>query len=137
MAGELELAEGEVVEFSTNPAKTTSWLPYLLTLGLYEFWRRAHVWAVTDRRVAERRGVLIFKSEKSLPLFYVQDATLETFLWWARVTVSTAGGDASLETTNYVSKENGRRLRSEILDRAHAIRQQQTGAGTPLPPSAA
>ena len=89
----LELSGGETVAASCRPAKAPRWVFYLITLGLYEFWRRATVYAVTDRRVVTRRGI-VTKTEGSLPLFYVQDATIQTFLGWGRMNVSTAGGES-------------------------------------------
>ena len=116
-----ELADGETVEVACRPAKVPRWVFYLITLGLYEFWRRRNVYAVTDRRVIARQG-LITRTEGSLPLFYVQDATIQTFLWWGRINVSTAGGDSGDLETKFVPKADAQELRRTILDLAHDAR---------------
>jgi membrane protein YdbS with pleckstrin-like domain len=124
-----ELADGEEIKVSCTPAKAPRWATYVITLGLYEFWRRANVYAVTDRRVAARAG-LITKTEGSLPLFYVQDATIQTFLGWGRVNVSTAGGDSGDLETNYVRKADAQEFRRVILELAHSARPQSPPAPT-------
>ncbi len=50
------LADGESIIFACRPAKLPRFALYLVTLGLYEFWRRVSFYAVTDRRVTERAG---------------------------------------------------------------------------------
>ena len=109
-AGSFDLADGETVEFACRPAKVPRVALYIGTLGLYEFWRRANFYVVTDRRVAERAG-RVTGTEASLPLFYVQDATIRTFLWWGYVFVSTAGGEGGGLSTRWIGKADARRLR--------------------------
>lgn len=116
-----ELAVDEPIVTSCKPAKVPRWIFYLVTLGLYEFWRRATVYAVTDRRIVVRKGI-ITKTEGSLPLFYVQDATLQTFLWWGRIFVSTAGGEGGDLETLSIGKSAAQEVRRVILDRAHELR---------------
>jgi hypothetical protein len=123
-----ELADGEPIVTACKPAKLPRWITYLVTLGLYEFWRRATVYAVTDRRVVARKGI-ITKTEGSLPLFYVQDATIQTFLWWGRVHVSTAGGEGGDLETLFVPKVAAQDFRRIILDRAHDLRGDRTSPG--------
>lgn len=118
-SGFFDLADGEAVEFACRPAKVPRLALYIGTLGLYEFWRRANFYVVTDRRVAERAG-RITGTEASLPIFYVQDATIRTFLWWGYVYVSTAGGEGGDLSTRWIGKGDARRLRREVLDRSHA-----------------
>lgn len=120
-ARKFELAEGEQVEFACRPARLPRFALYLVTLGLYEFWRRATFYVVTNRRTAERAG-LITRTETSLPLFYVQDATIKTFLAWGAIYVSTAGGEGGAMATRWIGKADAQSLRREILDRAHAER---------------
>jgi membrane protein YdbS with pleckstrin-like domain len=127
VAVEFGLAQGEAIKMTCIPAKLPRWMTYVITLGFYEFWRRANVYAVTDRRVAARHG-LITKTEGSLPLFYVQDATIRTFLSWGRVNISTAGGDGGDLETNYLRREDAQKLRRVVLDLAHEARgKAQTG----------
>lgn len=116
-----ELAVDEPIVASCRPAKVPRWIFYLVTLGLYEFWRRATVYAVTDRRIIVRKGI-VTRTEGSLPLFYVQDATLQTFLWWGRIVVSTAGGEGGDLETLFVRKSAAQEVRRVVLDRAHELR---------------
>jgi membrane protein YdbS with pleckstrin-like domain len=127
-----ELAENETITTTCRPAKVPRWIFYLVTLGLYEFWRRATVYAVTDRRVVARNGI-ITRTEGSLPLFYVQDATIQTFLWWGRIHVSTAGGESGDLETLSVPKESAQELRRVILDRAHEMRDGRAPTAEPRP----
>jgi membrane protein YdbS with pleckstrin-like domain len=123
------LASGESIVFACRPAKLPRFALYLITLGLYEFWRRANLYAVTDRRVTERAG-RITGTEASLPLFYVQDATIRTFLGHGYVYVSTAGGEGGDMSTRWLPRANAETFRTEILERAHVAR-----GLSPTPPS--
>ena len=125
-----ELAEGESIIFACRPAKAPRFALYLITLGLYEFWRRVSFYAVTDRRAAARAG-RITNTEASLPLFYVQDATIRTFLGWGYVYVSTAGGEGGDLETQWLPKDDARRFRSEILERAHSERETRRAPESP------
>jgi hypothetical protein len=131
----LDLAEGETVVLVARPAMFTSIPAYIVTLGLYEFWRRVRVYAVTSQRLIERKGLLIFKSDKSLPLYFVQDASFESVLIWGRVAVSTAGGPTTaggpsgFEQSHFFTKDRGRALRDAILRGAHLAREEQSGKG--------
>lgn len=117
----LALGEDEPVVFACRPAKAPRFALYFVTLGLYEFWRRANLYALTDRRAAERAG-LITNTEASLPLFYVQDATLRTFLWWGYIYVSTAGGEGGEMATRWLPRTDAEKFRRLILEAAHAAR---------------
>ncbi len=123
-ADRFELADGESIVMSCTPARLPRWALYLATLGLYEFWRRVNVYAVTNRRIAFRRG-RVTNTEASLPLFYVQDAAILTFLWWGRVRVSTAGGETGELKTPFLPAEQARALRRTILDLAHHRREER------------
>src|SRR3979411_3108457 len=70
----------EVVLFWAVPAAMPSvWLRWLVTLGLYEIWRRRTKFIVTNRRVVWRQG-LINRSERSAPLRRLQDVTTHSEL---------------------------------------------------------
>jgi hypothetical protein len=122
---QIVLADDERITITVRPAVWTSIFRYIFTLGLYEFWRRVHVWVVTDRRVVERRGLLINKSESSLPLFYVQDAAIETFIVWGRIAVSTAGAEGGVDATYWLPKADAREFRTAVLEASHAARERQ------------
>ncbi len=119
-----ELADGESIVTSCTPARLPRWWLYLATLGLYEFWRRVNIYAVTNRRITFRRG-RVTNTENSLPLFYVQDAAILTFLRWGRVRVSTAGGEGGELKTPFLPKVQAQALRRTILELAHHLREER------------
>ena len=116
----VELAPEESIAFACRPARLPRIALYIGTLGLYEFWRGANFYVVTERRCAERAG-LFSGTESSLPLFYIQDAAIRTFLWWGYVTVTTAGGEAGGLASRWLSREDAIQFRRRILERSHAL----------------
>jgi uncharacterized membrane protein YdbT with pleckstrin-like domain len=92
--GIVRLQDGEeiIVAF-----RRTAWPPKLfmiLTLGLYIPWWRAGWMVLTDRRVMVRYGIFN-REERSLPVHFVQDASVSRS--WAgvgEVLISSAGGDS-------------------------------------------
>jgi uncharacterized membrane protein YdbT with pleckstrin-like domain len=97
--GAMETGPGdEVVLFSAVPAAMPSvWLRWLITLGLYEIWRRRTKFIVTNRRVVWRQG-LINRSERSIPISRIQDVTTHKGLLAGWVELSSAGGTTGVET---------------------------------------
>jgi membrane protein YdbS with pleckstrin-like domain len=86
-----------------------------LTLGLYAFWRRLTYFVVTTQRVIHCGG--IFNTyERSLPLRYVQDATV-TRDWQgvAKVTITTAGGPAGTLVLHPLTPRAARELKDTVL----------------------
>ena len=49
-----------------RPCPSGTWYAYLLTLGLWEFWRRKKAYTLTNQRIIETKGILE-KTETSLP----------------------------------------------------------------------
>jgi uncharacterized membrane protein YdbT with pleckstrin-like domain len=90
----------------------------ILTLGLYTFWWRRTGFVLTDQRIIYRRGMLN-TIEQSLPLRFVQDATVLTR--WngiAAVVVSTAGGHEGFEHLSPLTKAEARDLKEALLEAA-------------------
>jgi uncharacterized membrane protein YdbT with pleckstrin-like domain len=90
----------------------------IVTLGLYTFWWRRTGFVLTGQRVIYRRG-LLNTIERSLPLRFVQDATVLTR--WngiAAVVVSTAGGAESFEQLSPLKKAEARDLKDALLEAA-------------------
>jgi hypothetical protein len=88
----------ETVLFKAVPAaRPPVWLRWLITLGLYEIWRRRTQFIVTNRRVIWRRGV-IERSERSIPLSRLQDVTKQKRLLSGWIELSSAGGPEGVET---------------------------------------
>jgi hypothetical protein len=82
-------------------------LALLHRLGLWEFWRRAHAYTLTHQRLIETQGI-ISRTESSLPLFFVQDASLQTWLFprWGSVSVSTAGEKGGFTETPWLRRDD-------------------------------
>ncbi len=94
--GPTEPAE-EAVLFRGVPAALPSvWLRWIITLGLYEIWRRHNQFVVTNRRVIWRKGVF-HRSERSIPMRWVQDVTSRKGLMHGWVELSSAGGSEGVE----------------------------------------
>jgi Short C-terminal domain/Bacterial PH domain len=90
---------------------------YFWTVGLYHFWRKAKVFAVTDQRILTTKGI-VSKTERSLPLSYVQDASINGTFGAGNVAVSTAGTHNQLDKIGPLKSEEARRFVDAIL--AHA-----------------
>jgi membrane protein YdbS with pleckstrin-like domain len=115
----VRLQDGETIVLVK---RRSSWsVPFnkIITLGLFSIWWRRAWFVVTDRRVIARAGVFN-TSETSLPMRFVQDASVErNWLGIAGVALSTAGGDASLESLSPLSPSDARGLADCILQQAH------------------
>jgi uncharacterized membrane protein YdbT with pleckstrin-like domain len=125
----LSLRDGERVFTALRPSP--GWVVFinkLVTLGLYSFWWKRTGFILTDQRVIYRRG-LFHSVERSLPLRFVQDATVIT-TWYgvAGVRVSTAGGADGLEQLSPLSVADARRFKHALLDAAQATWPSQTAA---------
>jgi hypothetical protein len=88
----VELHPDERVVEIMYPWWAATILAYLLTLGLWEIWRRRHYVAMTNQRLLHGRGIVMWKSQRSVPLVRVQDATYDRRAWAGGVQVSSAGG---------------------------------------------
>ena len=69
----VSLRAGESVEVIGHPALSAVWYKYLLTLGLYNIWRRRNLAILTDRRVFLAKGVWS-RREQSIPLSHIEDS---------------------------------------------------------------
>lgn len=118
----LRLEHGETIKLSQHPCGPGVWMRYFLSFGLYEFWRSAMHMTVTDRRVVCMAG-LLRKTERSLPLRFIQDASVRSLLWSGRVTVSTAGGSEGIERFGDLWPREAREMKDQVLQFArHAQR---------------
>jgi Bacterial PH domain/Short C-terminal domain len=93
----------------------------ILTLGLYIPWWRATWFVVTDRRLVSKKGILN-KTEISLPLHFVQDASVHTS-WQGigRVELSTAGGGGGISRIIGLKAQDARQLADTIMSQARHI----------------
>jgi uncharacterized membrane protein YdbT with pleckstrin-like domain len=124
----LRLRDDEEVVMACRPSP--HWVVLinkLVTLWLYTFWWKRTAFVLTNQRVIYRRGV--FNSvERSLPLRFVQDATVVA-KWYgvAGVVVSTAGGAEGFEQLSPLSVAEARRFKDALLDAARGTWPAQAG----------
>lgn len=105
---------GEIVLFTAYPAATpVVWLKWLVTLGIYEFFRRHTVFLVTNRRVVVRQGV-VHRTERSVPVSRIQDISTRTGLFIGAVELSSAGGTLGVESFGPLWKPSVARMSGAI-----------------------
>ena len=85
-------------------------------------------YTLTNQRIIETKGILE-KTETSLPLFFIQDATLRTWFFprWGAVSVSTAGEVGAFTGTLWLRQAEARSLREGIVQEAERTRAVQGG----------
>lgn len=86
----LQTGERLVVAYRPNPRWFLA--RYALTFGGYEAWRRATVYAVTDRRVMFACG-RVGRDCQSVALAVVRDLDLRHRMWGSRVSIGTAAAE--------------------------------------------
>jgi len=89
----LSLLQGEQVRRVIRPWWFATILYYVVTLGLWEIWRRRNYAVMTDQRVIIGHGIVLLKRQQNLPLAKIQDASYSRRLWVADVLISSAGGE--------------------------------------------
>ena len=105
---------GETVLFTAYPAATpVVWLKWLVTLGIFEFFRRHTVFLVTNRRVVVRQGV-VHRTERSVPVSRIQDISTRTGLFTGAVELSSAGGALGVESFGPLWKPSVARMSEAI-----------------------
>jgi hypothetical protein len=68
----VRLQDGETIVMVGRPSLAVVWPKYLLTLGLYGFWRNRNVSVLTDRRVVVGKGIFS-RGEHSIPFSQIND----------------------------------------------------------------
>jgi hypothetical protein len=109
------LFEGEEVLIVARPGRLATLPRYVLTLGLYGFWRKRDTSAVTDRRILLGKG-LIRRDENSIPLSMVEDVSVARrgLYSYADVTVERRGR-TMLTRVGPLTPHAARRFSKEIL----------------------
>jgi uncharacterized membrane protein YdbT with pleckstrin-like domain len=114
----MRLHDGESILHAT---RRSGWLVAFwraISLGLFTFWWRVGWIVVTNQRVYLKQGILN-KSERSLPLRFVQDATVRrNWLGVAEVSISTAGGAEGVSGIYPLTGSDGRQLADIIMAEA-------------------
>jgi hypothetical protein len=111
------LFQKEEVVTAATPSRLVNLPKYVLTLGLYEFWRRRNTTVVTDQRILFGSGVFN-RSEQSIPLKNVMDVAFRRrgLNSYAEVAVTKRGRN-SVMVVGPMSGSGARRLASEIQRR--------------------
>ena len=87
----IQLLDGERVILDLHPSRGWTAPIYVVTLGLWEFWRRRHHFVLTNQRIVIAKGILS-KQERSAQLDRAQDVRVDqSVLTGGRVYISTAG----------------------------------------------
>ena len=109
------LFEGEEVMIVARPGRLVTMPKYLVTLGLYGFWRKRNTSTVTDRRILLGKG-LIRRDENSIPLSMVEDVSVARrgLYSYADVTVERRGR-TMLTRVGPLTPHAARRFSKEIL----------------------
>ena len=108
--------EEEVVT-SARPSRLINLPKYVLTLGLYELWRRRNTTVLTDQRILFGSGIFN-RSEQSIPLKNVGDVVFRRRGPNAYTEIAvTKRGKNSVMRVGPMSDSGARRLASEILRR--------------------
>ncbi len=113
----IDVDRGETVLLVARPSIAAVWYRYVLTLGIYGFWRRQDVSVLTDRRVLVGKGILR-RSERSIPLQSINDAVYLRRLFFAFCEISsTVRGRNHVLQVGPLSARQARRFTQEILGR--------------------
>lgn len=108
--------EEEVVT-AARPSRLINFPKYVLTLGLYELWRRRNTTVVTNQRILFGSGIFN-RSEQSIPLKNVMDVAFRRRGLNAYAEVfATRRGKNSVMMVGPMSDSGARRLASEIQRR--------------------
>ena len=94
----------------------------IFTAGLWFFWRKRHVYVLTNQRVIVVKGI-INTSEASAPLSRIQDLHLKRSIFTGgKLAWSTAGGSLGVTGISFVTRNNARQFAdamSPYLGRQH------------------
>ena len=111
----IDVERGETVLLVARPSIAAVWYRYLLTLGIYGFWRRQDLSVLTDRRVLVGKGI-VRRSERTIPLANINDAVYLRRLFFAYCEISsTVRGRNHVLQVGPLSVRQARRFTEEIL----------------------
>jgi hypothetical protein len=130
----LVLHEDETVILALRPSP--GWVVLvnkIASFGLYGVWWKATAFVLTDQRLIYRRGV--FNTiERSLPIRFIQDATVVTrWTGISGIMLSTAGGAASFELISPLAPGKARAFKDAIMRAARTSWSAPTTTDGPSP----
>ena len=106
----VRLHENEHVVMVLQPSKWWTLGRYIFTLGLWHFWRKRHLYVLTNERVLVVKGI-VNTSEASAPLGRIQDLHVQRSIWsGGSVSWSTAGGPLGVTKVANVTRADAARL---------------------------
>jgi hypothetical protein len=114
----VDIERGESIVMVARPAISAVWFRYLITVGLYGFWRRRDVSILTDRRVLVGKGI-VSRKELSFPYGRINDASYVRRGLYAYCEIaSTLRGRAHVQRVGPLTSRQARRFTAEILARS-------------------
>jgi hypothetical protein len=114
----VDIERGEAVIMVARPAISAVWYKYLITLGLYGFWRRQDVSIITDRRLLVGKGI-VSRQEQSFPYARINDAAYVRKGLYAYCEIAaTHRGRGHVQRVGPLPARQARRFTAEILARS-------------------
>jgi hypothetical protein len=112
----LVLRENESLRLVARPARGATFYKYILTLGLYGFWRKRNTMVVTDRRLLLGRGILR-REERSIPRNRVNRVKFVRRGLYSYTEIDVVEGDRHhAEMIGPLSSRRARQLHDELSD---------------------
>ena len=106
----VRLREGEHVLLALRPSVWWTLGLYLFTLGLWFFWRKRHVYVLTNERVLAVKGIISTR-EASTPLTRIQDVHMgRSPFTGGSVAWSSAGGALGVGKIRQITRDNALRF---------------------------
>jgi hypothetical protein len=113
----VDVDRGEEILMVARPSVSAVWPKYIVTLGVYGFWRKRDISVITDRRVLVGKGI-IRRTERSIPLSNIVDAVYQRRGVFAYCEVaSTVRGRTDVFRVGPLSVRQARRFTTEIQAR--------------------
>lgn len=116
-APDLDLHDGEAVVMDVIPAVKWTWGQILLSLGLFEIWRKRHHYVLTNQRVIHTYGVFS-TVEESVQLARIQDAVIKRSpVSGGTIVLSTAGNTGPFSRIQMISNAEALTFHRELVKR--------------------
>ena len=104
---------GERVVFHELPVRGARLAAYILSLGLFELWRRRTHFIVTDRRLIAVRGV-VSRDRQIIPLDLVERVIVRERGRSGAVDVATVGGALGTQRFGPLGRDQANRLADAV-----------------------
>ena len=112
----LSLRGEEHVRVVARPSRAATLPKYIVTLGMYGFWRKRNTAVLTDRRILMGRGI-VNREERSIPLDRVYRAKFVRRGIRSYTDIDVVDGDRfRSERIGPLSRRTARKLQDELTD---------------------